>query len=703
MRIDRWELRDFGSHRHTILEPGDARLVVIVGENGVGKTTLASEALGHALYKDDRGTVGSSVRNGATESVVSIDFAVAGQAYRAIRRRTTRAGGKSSADLQVRQADGSWAPVASGDREVPSAVAELLRMDRDTFRTSVSLAQKDLDRFVAAKAAGRKEILASIVVDPRFAPAAKRAADEARELEAATRGDRDAIARLDDVIAELEPCRAALEARRADAASIESAIAANGSSRNDAEARLRALDAELAEAAAAVPGARDEVARLEELRDQDARDEQTIRTRREAHAVASADAQAARAAWQAEYRAARGRVDELTALLGALAATPCPKCGTPVAPGREDLVARLAGAERTYRSLEGAEPGLPASIAREAAEIARLDARRRELRYDEAALRAAAAELRRLELLAGQRAAVELARASLADAEAAAAAADEELASIGAAGRAAKARLEELTAQQAAIGARRLERDQVAAAIDVLRTERDELEARARATAGAIARLEADVERLERIRAERAAKAAAIAEADTELGRLRKVAAACGLKGIPARVIESVLPELSRHANDVLGRLFGMSIEIRATRATADGKGIVEALDLVIRKEGTGELELERVSGGQETAVSLALAIGLSRLNARRAGTAIRSLVVDEPDGLDVARRRALGQALRQLAHEGELERVVAISHAPELAEFADLVVELREGPDGVELYVDGIRIDPEPAAAAAA
>ena len=52
MRIDRVELRDFGSHRHTVLEPGDARLVVIMGPNGVGKTTLASEALGYGLFKD---------------------------------------------------------------------------------------------------------------------------------------------------------------------------------------------------------------------------------------------------------------------------------------------------------------------------------------------------------------------------------------------------------------------------------------------------------------------------------------------------------------------------------------------------------------------------------------------------------------------------------------------------------------------------
>ncbi len=81
--------------------------------------------------------------------------------------------------------------------------------------------------------------------------------------------------------------------------------------------------------------------------------------------------------------------------------------------------------------------------------------------------------------------------------------------------------------------------------------------------------------------------------------------------------------------------------------------------------------------------VSLALAVGLSRLVARRAGTAIRTFVVDEPDGLDADARRAFGQALRVLAHQGELERVVLVSHHPDLAEYADEVYQVTKGPGG--------------------
>jgi energy-coupling factor transporter ATP-binding protein EcfA2 len=83
--------------------------------------------------------------------------------------------------------------------------------------------------------------------------------------------------------------------------------------------------------------------------------------------------------------------------------------------------------------------------------------------------------------------------------------------------------------------------------------------------------------------------------------------------------------------------------------------------------------------------VSLALAVGLSRLVARRAGTAIRTLVIDEPDGLDADARRAFGQALRVLAHQGELERVVLVSHHPDLAEYADEVYQVTKNGRGVE------------------
>ena len=170
---------------------------------------------------------------------------------------------------------------------------------------------------------------------------------------------------------------------------------------------------------------------------------------------------------------------------------------------------------------------------------------------------------------------------------------------------------------------------------------------------------------------------------DLRLARLRRLVAAFSVKGIPARIIESVLPELTGSANDLLAQLRqGMTLDIRAQRAKADGSGIVEALDLIV-SDDVGERALALYSGGERMSVSLAIAVGLSRLVARRAGTAIRTLVIDEPDGLDADARRSFGQALRILAHQGELERVVLVSHHQDLADVGNSVYEVVKGPSG--------------------
>jgi exonuclease SbcC len=86
--------------------------------------------------------------------------------------------------------------------------------------------------------------------------------------------------------------------------------------------------------------------------------------------------------------------------------------------------------------------------------------------------------------------------------------------------------------------------------------------------------------------------------------------------------------------------------------------------------------------------VAIALAVGLSRLVARRAGSRMETLIADEPDGLDATARRAFGHALKVIAHRGDLSRVIVVSHHPDLAEFGDAIYEVskREGGSVVEL-----------------
>ena len=699
MRIERYALHNFGAWGDVTYEPGDARLCIIVGENGTGKTTLVSEALGHALFKDDRGSVNGGVRNGQTDSAVTVEFTLPdGSSMRAIRRRTTKGAGKSSADLQVRNGTG-WIPVAEGDKEVPAAVRELLHMDAATFRTSVSLAQNDLRRFVDATSAKRKEVLAEIVVDPRFAPAAELASKLARDLEARIGADRSHCEQLSTALEDRPGVEERLQGHRADLELNRLNLETQTGTSDRLLDRMRAIDVDLA-AADAIAG---QVASLEAERTalgeqwrgtQGRKASATTAIAEAERILAGADDVAAAAtelpAAQAElerlmaaqkaeaelvegrrlYVYARGQVDELAAAAAALEPVVCEKCGHANVVDQAGIRPKLDQARRLFRELEAGQGKVrPATHP-----------------FDPEALTAAHQRVTRVTAAAARGEAMAAARATLERERAAAAGAEADLLRISGAGTALKARLEDLVAKAAAADPLRAERSRVEAEETRVRSVIAGLERSRTIGVALVAREEAALEQLDRIQAERDELAGSLEAGSLEAGRLRYLAGRFGLKGIPARVIEGVLPELTAYANEVLGELFGLRLELRATRASADGRSTIEALELVVTKDDVGEVELARASGGQGTAIALALALGLSRLNARRAGTAIRSLVIDEPEGLDVIRLKALGAYLRELLHRGELDRAFVITHTTELTEFGDRVDEVIEGPDGAQL-----------------
>ncbi|MEW6223221.1 MAG: SMC family ATPase [Chloroflexota bacterium] len=735
MRLERIALHHFLSHEDTDWAPNGARLVSLVGANGAGKSSLL-DGLAFALFDAARGRTDDLVQLGATDMSARVEFTFGGQLYAVERGRTRKAGGKSYLEFQARDGDG-WRPL-TGDsiRDTQDRIAELLRMDAATFAQAALLMQGRLNAFAEATAAERKRVLGQVLGLDVWARAEQAARGRARDLEARTAAERGQIERMDERLADRGRLEELVAIAQRDLGQVERDTAERTAARDAITSAIAALDAKLAAgdaqrallaqlearvaelagryreaqgrkttagqaveraraaiaagegaaaAAAALPDAAAELGRLEALRDEAASLDETIRTRREAHAAASANRREATAAWQASRGAASGRVDELTAAVAALVPTPCPKCGTPVTPGRDDLVRRRDDASRILRELGDTPPSKPGwmRLEVEATQIGRLEARRRELGHDPAALSAALTEIRRLEALAARADAVADAQASLAEAETAIAAADDEMARITRDGAAARAAVVEAQRALEALEPFREERaartEDLAAAEQALRY----LGARLRQAQEAAVHASAGIAALDQVGAEREALAAAIAALDAEVGVLRRLVAAFGVTGIPARIIEGVLPELEAHANELLADLRpGMSLAIRAQRAKKDGSGVVEALDLVVRDDA-GERPLALFSGGERMSVSLALAVGLSRLVARRAGTAIRTLVIDEPDGLDADARRAFGQALRVLAHRGELERVVLVSHHEDLADVADEVYRVSKNGRG--------------------
>ena len=732
------KLVNFGSHAARTWEPGTARLTVVTGPNGVGKSTLLVDGPLFALFGEVPGGYSPDqlVRIGSTEMSVTVELTLDGQRYRVIRRRATRAGGKSSADLQARAPDGSWSPVATGAREVTAAVIRLLRMDQSTFRTAVVLAQGDAQRFMNATAGkgtptepGRAAVLSTLVVDPRFAAAEVGARERARDVEAELANGRRAIEALEASLARRPEHESALAAALETEAVAGRAVLASDEARAAAEERLRELAGEEADARAAADelarlerdlvalrgrytrakeaadGAGREIARLTALTAADVPDldlaaaqsdvvalEAAISTEREKRAALEAAAtmfraleaeQAARVSgWRAKSAAAAAIVAAFEDQAKALEPVTCPKCQHrfPADPG--DIEGRLTAARAGMRAV-GPEPAEPAELSRARATHSRAETHLTDARVSPTwatSVRGALSAAQDAEQL---RAARRAAQEALTQQQAALTRATAELADVDTTGRAVAASktAARARADAGAIVTQKLTAAQQhrVAAMAKAGEARTEHEQALRVSAAARAALE----RLEDDQRERDGIAVAAAIRERELFLLRRLMAAFGVKGIPARVVESVLPELVAHANEMLGQLRpGMTLDVRATRAKADGSGTIEALDIWIQDRHG---ERQRWSGGEATSIAMSIAIALSRLGARRSGARVATLVIDEPDGLDAESRRAFGQALRVLAHRGDLERVAVITHQDGIPDFADAVVEIEqdEEPSG--------------------
>lgn len=734
MKIDRIQLHGFLSHTDTDWNPNGARLVSLVGANGAGKSSLL-DAIAYALFDAARGKTDDLVQLGATDMSVVVEFEYSGAHYRVARGRTTKAGGRSFLELHVQQPDGTWRPLTLPTiRETQGAIDELLRVDSDTFRTAVLLMQGRANQFAEATAAERKRILSTVLGLDVYGRAEAEARQRSIELVAEGRSQQERAQRIDDAMAELSSAPEALQRRGDDVRRLEAEITETNEARAAADLRLQELAASLAAGEAAeadvarlqgeidalkdryrraqerqasaqrmaefsattlagaaavdeaierVPALQAEVERLEAIEAEAFHLDERIRVAKEAHQAASAAEDAEHRLWTQSYEATRRQVDELAVAVQQLAPVVCEACGHETVVDQAGLREKLKAARRAFALLEANQPKPSTSLARDAAAIVRLEERRRAIADVRSQLATARGELSGAQSRAARADAIAQARLTAQQAASDEEAAAKDIATITAAGTAARDGLTVAQARVAELAGLRAERTAVTERLVAATKRLPELGREHTAAIAAVAQLRANVDRLEALKAERSDLATAIETTSAEASLMKRLVQAFAVTGIPARIIEGVLPELTAYAGELLAELRpGMTLAIQAQRAKKDGKGVIESLDLVVR-DAAGERPLALFSGGERMSVSLALAVGLSRLVARRAGTALRTLVIDEPDGLDADARRAFGTALRVLAHHGELARVVLVSHHEDLAEAADEIYRVTKNGHG--------------------
>lgn len=160
-----------------------------------------------------------------------------------------------------------------------------------------------------------------------------------------------------------------------------------------------------------------------------------------------------------------------------------------------------------------------------------------------------------------------------------------------------------------------------------------------------------------------------------------RLTVAFGKDGIPALIIENAIPEIEELANEILERLSGgkARVTIEPLRDKKSG-GTKETLEIKISDEmGTRDYEL--FSGGEAFRTDFAIRIALSKLLARRAGTRLQTLVIDEGFGTqDAEGLQNMVEAIQAVRED--FEKILVVTHLDALRDAFPVRIEVTKYPE---------------------
>ncbi|MBF8285043.1 MAG: SMC domain protein [Anaerolineales bacterium] len=691
----RLELTNFLAYRNPApLDFTGIHVAVLTGENGAGKSSLL-DAMTWALWSRARAkTDNELVHQGQTEMRVEFTFALGDQIYRVIRARRVGRGAGSVLDFQIQNDAGKWASIAEATiPKTQEKIIRTLRLEYDTFVNSAYIMQGKADEFTGKRPTERKQVLADILGLQEWERYEERAKEKIKSvekdiagLEALLNEIEGELARRDEYERELAEAKdkvievgvrlreaeagwAQIDAARQAMIALERQLDALTKRIRDAEQELAALDTDLREAqsradAVSISHQREAVqqrlAKLEELESERERVTETRRASGELAAQLRGQNEAARA----EADGLKKRVETLQA-----ATEPrCPTCGQPLSEAeRAKLVAELNAEVEARREAYRQNQAQLKTLTDEQAAL-------------DKSLKQIGDDLREKPVLIKQLAELQTALVQAGEAK-------ERIAGLG----------ERRTRWQQAIEKDRAERAQLdvqaeqynailrdsaakQAALDRLRQEDTLTKAHMGAAQQKLAALDDLAKQRETKRAERNRLA-------DDQGIYEELREAFGKRGVPAMMIEAAVPEIEAAANALLTRMTGgrMHVRFMTQRETQAGE-TRETLDIQISDE-LGTRAYEMYSGGEAFRVNFAIRIALSQLLARRAGTQVQTLIVDEGFGvLDAAGRERLVEAIN--AAQSDFQRILVVTHIDELKDAFPARIEITKGPDGSEITV---------------
>ena len=168
-----------------------------------------------------------------------------------------------------------------------------------------------------------------------------------------------------------------------------------------------------------------------------------------------------------------------------------------------------------------------------------------------------------------------------------------------------------------------------------------------------------------------------------------ELAVAFGKNGIQALVIETAIPQLNDDANELLGRLGGMSLKLQLGEGRKDSRTgeATEELQIRIGDEWGNTRSYETFSGGEAFRINFALRIALSKLLARRSGAPLPILFIDEGFGTqDAAGQERLKEAIQSV--QNDFQKIIVITHVDEVKESFPTRIEVTKTPSGSTFVV---------------
>lgn len=176
-----------------------------------------------------------------------------------------------------------------------------------------------------------------------------------------------------------------------------------------------------------------------------------------------------------------------------------------------------------------------------------------------------------------------------------------------------------------------------------------------------------------------------------EMTDYQEIAKALGKDGIQALLIEQAIPEIEHETNQILSRLTNnqTQIFIESLRDLKKG-GSKETLDIKI-SDPFGLRDYELFSGGEAFRIDFALRIGISKLLARRAGTTLQTIFIDE--GFGSQDEEGLNLIMDNIHKiQEDFAKIVIVSHLPEMKEHFPIqfIIEKKRSGSTISVVQQG-------------